>query len=499
MLKSSVQGKDIQNLQIVIDNTTNDGAMEAEDEEMLEIDNNDENSFEAQVVTKDIKEDEDSTEFCVNLDSVPTGLQNASLSEKIYLNKCLQEEPNVPEDLNFINPENLNALYKSLDITEASFMNEEQIKAAANETIYDKELLGVASFRKEALHLFGVDELSTNEVFDYFKSFKPFAVEWINDSSCNVVWKNEIHAANAINGSSVEYNEDESESFLKNEPEMEDGEVESDKSKFAKRLPPQGCRWRKGIKSIKKHQIYMRFVRKTDRKVKGAEARSKYYVKFGNPNYGNMKGLLSASMRTKLRAKNVDIEQENESDRRPVIYDEGSGDLSDGEIEEFGTSGEKKTPINEEPIKLLSKSKIDFDKKSKMKMYSDELELQQQPLKRGLNDDENNSDNEFEPVQRRLTITKKTRYEPYSASPRSRNDVSLKSRLSGLRAEPKWEARGNNYQRNKSRSNNNHRSESASTFAYLSDDETDNLPTLKSTIHSVSNEKKDLHNRLGNR
>ena len=181
MLKSSVQGKDIQNLQIVIDNTTNDGAMEAEDEEMLEIDNNDENSFEAQVVTKDIKEDEDSTEFCVNLDSVPTGLQNASLSEKIYLNKCLQEEPNVPEDLNFINPENLNALYKSLDITEASFMNEEQIKAAANETIYDKELLGVASFRKEALHLFGVDELSTNEVFDYFKSFKPFAVEWIND------------------------------------------------------------------------------------------------------------------------------------------------------------------------------------------------------------------------------------------------------------------------------------------------------------------------------
>ena len=79
--------------------------------------------------------------------------------------------------------------------------------------------------------------------------------------------------------------------------------------------------------------------------------------------------------------------------------------------------------------------------------------------------------------------------------------MSLKSRLSGLRAEPKCEARGNNYQRNKSRSNNNHRSESASTdFAYLSDDETDNLkPTLKSTIHSVSNEKKDLHNRLGNR
>ena len=38
-----------------------------------------------------------------------------------------------------------------------------------------------ASFRRDALHLFGVDELSTNEVFEYFKAYKPLAVEWIND------------------------------------------------------------------------------------------------------------------------------------------------------------------------------------------------------------------------------------------------------------------------------------------------------------------------------
>lgn len=98
------------------------------------------------------------------------------------MNESLREEPNVPEDLNFINPDKLAALYKSLDVTEDSFMNEEQVKAAANESVYDKDLLGAAaSFRKDALHLFGVDELSTNEVFDYFKNFKPFAVEWIND------------------------------------------------------------------------------------------------------------------------------------------------------------------------------------------------------------------------------------------------------------------------------------------------------------------------------
>jgi len=77
----------------------------------------------------------------------------------------------------------------------------------------------------------------------------------------------------------------------------------------------------------------MRFVRKTDRKIKGAEAMSKYYVKFGNPNYGNMKGLLSSSMRNKLKNKQqrdaesdlneeIDID-EGEVTRKPVAYDLG--------------------------------------------------------------------------------------------------------------------------------------------------------------------------------
>ena len=41
-------------------------------------------------------------------------------------------------------------------------------------------------FRKDALHLYGVDELSTNEIFSYFNDYKPMAVEWIDDSSCSI-------------------------------------------------------------------------------------------------------------------------------------------------------------------------------------------------------------------------------------------------------------------------------------------------------------------------
>lgn len=76
----------------------------------------------------------------------------------------------------------------------------------------------------------------------------------------------------------------------------------------------------------------MRFVCKTDKKIKGAEARSKYYIKYGNPNYGNIKGLLSSSFRSKLKTRqqidavsDLDDEQAptngSQQTRQPVSYD----------------------------------------------------------------------------------------------------------------------------------------------------------------------------------
>ena len=31
--------------------------------------------------------------------------------------------------------------------------------------------------------------MSTAQIFEYFNGYKPFEIEWINDKSCNVVWK----------------------------------------------------------------------------------------------------------------------------------------------------------------------------------------------------------------------------------------------------------------------------------------------------------------------
>lgn len=42
----------------------------------------------------------------------------------------------------------------------------------------------VIDIRSEAIHLHGTNEMSTEDVFDYFSLYGPSCVEWINDSSC---------------------------------------------------------------------------------------------------------------------------------------------------------------------------------------------------------------------------------------------------------------------------------------------------------------------------
>ena len=51
--------------------------------------------------------------------------------------------------------------------------------------------------RPEALHVYGVDLLNTTEILGYFTSFGPKYVEWIDDSSCNVVFADTTNATRA--------------------------------------------------------------------------------------------------------------------------------------------------------------------------------------------------------------------------------------------------------------------------------------------------------------
>lgn len=54
--------------------------------------------------------------------------------------------------------------------------------------------------REEALHLFGIDMLKTGHIMRYFQEYGPSWVEWLNDSSCNVVFEDGFSMGRALKG-----------------------------------------------------------------------------------------------------------------------------------------------------------------------------------------------------------------------------------------------------------------------------------------------------------
>ncbi|XP_064612360.1 nuclear cap-binding protein subunit 3-like isoform X2 [Liolophura sinensis] len=59
--------------------------------------------------------------------------------------------------------------------------------------------------RPEAIHVRGLEEMNTQDVFKYFQEFGPGSIEWIDDTSCNVVWLDPISAARALMKLSVSH------------------------------------------------------------------------------------------------------------------------------------------------------------------------------------------------------------------------------------------------------------------------------------------------------
>lgn len=43
--------------------------------------------------------------------------------------------------------------------------------------------------RSNVLYVYGVDYLNSRAIYDYFKLYNPSKIEWLNDSSCNVIFQ----------------------------------------------------------------------------------------------------------------------------------------------------------------------------------------------------------------------------------------------------------------------------------------------------------------------
>ncbi|CAI5795173.1 Nuclear cap-binding protein subunit 3 [Podarcis lilfordi] len=62
---------------------------------------------------------------------------------------------------------------------------------------------------------------------------------------------------------------------------------------------------RPASKLAKGNKLFMRFATRDDKKELGAARRSQYYMKYGNPNYGGMKGILSNSWKRRYHSRRL--------------------------------------------------------------------------------------------------------------------------------------------------------------------------------------------------
>uniref|UniRef100_A0A3Q3J3Q5 Nuclear cap-binding protein subunit 3 n=1 Tax=Monopterus albus TaxID=43700 RepID=A0A3Q3J3Q5_MONAL len=220
----------------------------------------------------------------------------------------------------------------------------------------DKDTMkkAIPRLRLEAIHVTGVDDMSTQDIFGYFKEYPPAHIEWIDDTSCNVVWLDhdtciralintsqmpdleavttETQSSKESKGRRHQGSDDEEE-----EDDEEEGEVDEDDEETAKKSILCDCvcqmddlsraeresllrnDLRPAVKPFKGNKLFLRFATQDDRKEPGAARRSRYYMKYGNPNYGGMKGILSNSWWR--RYHNRRIQRDVIKSKKPLIGD----------------------------------------------------------------------------------------------------------------------------------------------------------------------------------
>ncbi|XP_051956502.1 nuclear cap-binding protein subunit 3-like [Xyrauchen texanus] len=235
--------------------------------------------------------------------------------------------------------------------------------------ILDREVVkeAIPKVRLEALLMSGVDDMSTQDIFGYFKEYPPAHIEWIDDTSCNVVWLDDITPARALinlsrmpdkeevtnadsskpsetpvqpqkaqrNCGSDDDDDDEEEGEDEGEVDDDDEVVKADKSKSSdgsegkaseieeetEKTTPETTETdllsqtereslfrndpRPTIKPFKGNKLLLRFATYDDKKELGAARRSRYYMKYGNPNYGGMKGILSNSWKRRYHTRRI--------------------------------------------------------------------------------------------------------------------------------------------------------------------------------------------------
>ncbi|XP_046840122.1 nuclear cap-binding protein subunit 3-like [Xenia sp. Carnegie-2017] len=205
-----------------------------------------------------------------------------------------------------------------------------------------------AKLRPDAILLFGVNEMSTKDVFDYFKDYVPNSIEWIDDISCVVIWDDDNSAKRALMNVGKYF------ISQNNKATGHDENV-----------------WRIGIQHPKAKQLLMRVATTADKKIKGASSRSMYYLIHGQPKKNKRvkkRGLITSSRQRKINAELMHIKKELHEGPNVEIVEENLYNPTE--------TFEEEMDLDEPSIKVLISEDV-FQKRQAPEgnLYSDKHQL----------------------------------------------------------------------------------------------------------------------------
>lgn len=234
--------------------------------------------------------------------------------------------------------EQVQELYKTLEITSSS----------------------ASEFRLDSLHICGVKDMSTEDVFGYFERYDPISVEWIDDESCNVVWGDELSAAGALHGVSKVISEGARSVLLRGTTDT------VDLSEINTEVPP-GV-WRLGVTHPKARSLFLRFAKTGDKTPQRVE-------KFGET-YEGVEGLLSDSRKRILKGISTNS-RELLLSKKPVVsgnpWENLARNWSRGPQERFRESERIVTHQNTNVSKSILQ-RLGANKRSKSPTDKDDIE-----------------------------------------------------------------------------------------------------------------------------
>lgn len=229
-----------------------------------------------------------------------------------------------------------------------------------------------STIRLEAVHLYGTNEMSTKDVLKYFEAYGPSHVEWIDDSSCNVVFPDQFSAKRAVYFQLVDRNANfgEDEDVEPSRPITESGTVSAAASGDGEgvettevvMVPKSNNRLQRAKDYIPVQQqnqplvqnnrgLFVRYATDYDRKERGAASRSQYYATHGREDPNNQRSTSGGSMGVSRYGRRSRADEDE-------VWNRGRGIMSMSKLRrKFEGGSASPSPTRDEHIRSWSRNR----------------------------------------------------------------------------------------------------------------------------------------------